>query len=260
MARSFSGGTTNTEHLFGSGQQFLAGATAFTIHAWIRRIGTLTAYGTIVDTKNAANDYQAGLDFANPTTADIIRGGFQDSLSSLYVAEGATALTSGQWYSACCVFGGTNVQLYLDNTADGSPVSASGLTVKTISSPNIYIGRNVPGSNAAFPGDVAEISVWDAALNSSERAALARGVRASKIRPGNLQRYWRIDGLESPEPDDITHTTIALTGSPTPSQANHAPVTLFTPKQIIVSAETMGAFNPSWAIGSNHLIGDGFVY
>ncbi len=230
MARSFSGGTTNTEHLLGSGQQFLAGVTAFTIHAWIKRTGTLTAYGSIAITKNAANDYQCGLDYANTTTADIVRGGFQDSLSAYYVAEGTTALTSGQWYSAMVVYDGSNVQLYLDNVAEGSAVSAAGLTVKTVSSPNIYIGRNISGSNAAFPGDISEIAVWDAALNSNERAALARGVRASKIRPASLQRYWRIDGLESPEPDDITHTTVALTGSPTPGKANHAPVALFTPK------------------------------
>ena len=89
-------------------------------------------------------------------------------------------------------------------------------------------------------GRLAEAAIHTAALSAGEMLALSRGVRPTRVRPQSLAGYWPLWGLSSPEPDlSGSANNGTLHGT---SQADHAPLTLFTRK-------ARGAVEPAASAG-----------
>ena len=77
-------------------------------------------------------------------------------------------------------------------------------------------------------GDIGVCCVWNVELNDDEVAYLALGGDPRHIRPANIVHYWRLEGLDSPEPD-WTSNAKGLTLSGTPTRSDNPPIMPFTP-------------------------------
>jgi hypothetical protein len=115
-------------------------------------------------------------------------GGTPNASSSTTVAN-----TVGTWYHAAAVFlgSGSNVTGYINGTA-GTPATNTGSTLSTLD--RVVIGARLSAGSPGlyFDGDIAEVGVWNAALNASEIAGLAKGFPCRLARPSALVWYSRL--------------------------------------------------------------------
>ncbi len=92
------------------------------------------------------------------------------------------------------------------------------------------IGRNGDSSPSQYmSGAIGETCVWDVVLSVGERAALARGVRACRIRPASIKAYWPQFPV-SGDAIDYSNSGLTLVEFNTVGVENDPPFTLFTPK------------------------------
>jgi len=107
----------------------------------------------------------------------------------------------------------------------------AGATVNTTtasSTGGLWIG-NDSGLVSGFGGRIADVAVWNDWLTPAEIAALAQGVRPGNIRSASLQRWYSLDGINSPEPDlSGFGNNGTLTGT---TNAAGPPLMLFTPRR-----------------------------
>ena len=103
------------------------------------------------------------------------------------------ANTVGTWYHAAGVFlgSGSAVTGYINGVA-GTPATNTGTTLSTLD--RIVIGARLSAGSPGlyFDGDIAEVGVWNAALNADEIAGLAKGFPCRLARPSSLQFYSRL--------------------------------------------------------------------
>jgi hypothetical protein len=103
------------------------------------------------------------------------------------------ANTVGTWYHAAAVFlgSGQNVTGYINGTA-GTPATNTGTTLSTLD--RLVIGTRLSAGSPGlyFDGDIAEVGVWNAALNADEIAGLAKGFACRFARPSALVWYSRL--------------------------------------------------------------------
>lgn len=156
-----------------------------TISAWFNR-PSLTTNGVIVVLTDGTN---------TTTTNRFQLAAFQDATLGIleYGASASTAIATSNyslnvWNHACGVFSSTNSRtVYLNGgssfTNTGSQ-SASGISIGRIGTS--YQGT---GGAANINGSLADIGIWNAALNASEVLSLSRGMSCDKIRPQNLVFY-----------------------------------------------------------------------
>jgi len=121
----------------------------------------------------------------------------------------AGTMVNGTWGHMAAVFASTTSRTAYFNgvagTADTSSQATSSALTKT------HIGAVV---NVQFAGgDIAEVAVWNVALDAFEIAALAKGVSPLMIRPSALVGYWPIIGNFSPEIDPKGRNELTVTGA-----------------------------------------------
>jgi hypothetical protein len=145
------------------------------------------------------------------------------------VGAAGSALTNGSWahIAGAMNAGTTGGRVPYLNGVAGTTSTAS---VGTPPVPDrTTIGADTPsvaGTYTEFAnGIIAEAAIWNVLLSAAEIAALSRGVRPLRIRPGNLKFYAPIWGTGSPEPDYTAgQHPLTLTGAP--AVAAHPPVAL----------------------------------
>lgn len=203
-------------------------ATPFSIACWLR-CDDLTSTQVLlgVADKDATNVY-AYLEIA--ATSGVI-GARSRSPSAGGVAVSSAGAGANAWHHACGVWtGGTLRAAFLDGGNKGTnTTSVSGPGAADVTNAghvNLSSGRQL-----FFSGRLAELCIYNAALDDDEVAALAARVSPLKIRRANLAAYWPFLGLASPEPSFISNHPFTLSG---PVLANHAPVapprrTIFVP-------------------------------
>ena len=125
------------------------------------------------------------------------------SAISIYSADGAFSgsqsssgvLSTGEW---CHVLGvvrsASNRQIYLDGTSAAAANTASRTPSVNVTGIGVY--RSGASLTAGINGKLADVAVYDVALADDEIAALASGVRPSKVRPGSLVEYWPMNGAD----------------------------------------------------------------
>lgn len=65
-----------------------------------------------------------------------------------------------------------------------------------------------------FSGDIAEVAIWNAALDANEVTSLARGYSPLLVRPSALVAYWPLIGRFDPEIDVRAGQNFTLTNTP----------------------------------------------
>lgn len=106
----------------------------------------------------------------------------------VFHAQTTTGYTINQWTHAAGVFSGQSSRIAYIN--GGSP-GVSTDTHSFLNNPDkLRIGALFYTSLAApFNGFIAEVAIWDAALNADEISSLAKGFTPDQIRPQSLQFY-----------------------------------------------------------------------
>jgi hypothetical protein len=129
----------------------------------------------------AAGGTLGAQDFNSPTSA---------------IAETTGVLSAGTWSFCGGSFASATsriVYLGTEKVSNTTSVTPSGLD-------RLIVGANATPAQFA-DGDMAELVVWDAALDDAEFAALAAGSSPALIRSTSLVHYYEFFGNDSPEPD-----------------------------------------------------------
>jgi hypothetical protein len=123
-----------------------------------------------------------------------------------------SAYNSGAWVHYCVSITGASGAHYRNGVADGTFAHTA---------PGSFTGTKRIGAlsdgSSAWPGDLAEIGVWNIGFSAAEALSLAHGITPDQVRPASLVWYAPLLGRISPEPDLINAANGSLTGSPTAS-------------------------------------------
>lgn len=103
-------------------------------------------------------------------------------------ASTSTGYTANQWHQAGAVAAATNSgAVYIDGGSKGTNTTT--IDAGTIDTTNIGT-RWITTRGAFMSGDIAEVGIWNAALDDAEMASLGKFVSPLFIRPESLVFYW----------------------------------------------------------------------
>lgn len=189
-----------------SNASFTALAYPITLSCWMRPdlTGTLrTAFS--VSHPTLGSSLSIGQDASNYLTAEGNYG------ATTGTSQSASTLTTGTWYHVVGVFNSTTSRtVYVDGTAGTTNTTA--ITSGTYGRPTVGVRNRNLTYTQYFDGKVGECAVWAVALNDDEIVSLARGFRASFIRPQSLRYYAPLAGNTHDMKDNVAAT---LTNGPT---------------------------------------------
>lgn len=241
MSRNFNG---TTQYL--SNTNAILAATPLTMACWFYSTNAAALQNLMeIGTDGTAN-HRFSLDANGSAAGDPIRAG-ANTAAGLAVASTSTGYAINTWQHACGVWASTtDRKAYLNGGGEGTNTTSrvpAGMN-------STYIGaRHNAAVDTFIVGFIAEAAIWNAALNTSEIAALARGVSPLRIRPDNLKFYSPLFGVGSPEPDYIGGFHLTLNNAPT--QTDHAPVM----PPFAYAQGWQGAFTAAAATDAGPLIG-----
>ena len=135
-----------------------------TVNVWIKATGGSWIIGR--DNTGATSDLAWRLDF-NAGVARAIC--ILDGSSTYQIVNGATSIAGGTRYMLTLRYNGSQLKLFVNGVADGTPVSASGVLKKT--GQPINIGAS-GASGSAYSGVLDETTVFPTALSDAEILAL----------------------------------------------------------------------------------------
>lgn len=205
MARNF---TRASSHRVGLPEPLLQ-ASQISVSAWVRHTQALsgtneffTVFSLAPFTTTATRAFF--LDVRRLSTINRVNMGWTQSTSERAYFHDIT-LTTNQWYhltatvnwttdpDTCAIYiDGSSVALTNSGGTNSTPDTTGG-------TPFGWIGALAQGTSLGFPtdhwpGDIAEVAYWSAALTAGEAAALAVGASPSLIRPGSLVDYYPLLG------------------------------------------------------------------
>ena len=137
--------------------------TGFSISAWVYA-DSLGSYNIVASQwRNSSNANSAW--FLETIGSNMAFGIGQ----GIYAKYAQKAFSTGGWHNVVGVWNGTNVEIYIDSVASGSPVSANSMNTGTV---NMGIGAlwNTAGTaidNGFWNGKLDEVAIWNSALSST---------------------------------------------------------------------------------------------
>lgn len=194
--------------------------TPFTIACWFYADAVALDHNlvTIADTAGGADRHWLDVSSADKVQANSRLGSSVSALTSTTISINTWHLAVGVWAAA------NDRRVFLDGGGKGTDTgsrSPTGLDTTAI-------GRRVDNTpDEYWSGRIAEVLLLNVALSDAEVAALMN-VRLSTVRPRDQAGYWPLWGLHSTEIDlSGNGNEMIVTGA---TKADHAPVTLWTPK------------------------------
>jgi len=149
-------------------------ATAVTVSAWVKAVGSPGTYRYIV--AKGGNQCIA----ASYGLYTGLNGGLEFYVSQHHGAtfglspDAGQGVWDGNWHLAIGTYDGTTIRLYIDGVQVGSGTPQTGALEYLLQSSNdFYIGNYPSCQPHHFQGDVDEVMVWARALSAAEITALA---------------------------------------------------------------------------------------
>jgi hypothetical protein len=162
-------GSTGSVSIPASAKLNIAGE--ITVSAWINTTSVASQSDIIAQSFDGINTpFYLALDNADTVEFGTVRTG-----TSSVSAVGTTAapLTDGQWHFIAGVFDGSEFKVYVDGVLVGSAPDSYGVTIGNEPT-TIGSGMNTSGGPTEyFPGSIADVSIFNAALSDSDIATLA---------------------------------------------------------------------------------------
>lgn len=123
------------------------------------------------------------------TGAQFVRSNYHRSGGYVSAQMSAGNFTPDEWRSYGVTFDGANLRSYVEGVLDGVSAATApsnvGNTEVTLNGSSNYGSVSNPFNN----GQTAELAIWDTVLTADELLSLAKGFRASRIRPSRLVFY-----------------------------------------------------------------------
>jgi len=111
---------------------------------------------------------------------------------SYSAARYPSTLATSQWLSIGATFSGSTLTAYLEGSSAASAGSLSAAAANAVYADMLALitfTGSLDGSSNWTDGEAAEYAYWNVALTADEMAALAKGFRATRIRPQSLVFY-----------------------------------------------------------------------
>ncbi len=105
--------------------------------------------------------------------------------ASVLEIGGSTLIGTTQFHCAMSFTPSTNLTAYLNGNVEAT--TSSGVPVSIFNSTSPLTIGYLPINY--FPGLIAEVGIWNAALTAAEIASLAKGMTCDKVRPQSLVFY-----------------------------------------------------------------------
>ncbi len=211
MARSFT--FASTQKLSASGAAPVT-TYPFTIMGWVRPSATSTWPIITLCTTNKTD-----------ARFTVNCNGDAFLLVAISLIEGAkscttsTTYTANTWNHFAAVFTSrTSMAIYMN----GAGSASSAVDVNPLLIADLHIGHSTGGNY--FDGRIAELAIWNAALNIDAITAGSNRVSPLQIQRQSLVSYYPLYGFQDPEQDLVRAGALTLQNSP-PS-AEHAPVAM----------------------------------
>lgn len=183
--------TTASSYLTGTNISGLTAEFPVTLSVWFKpnAAPTLTnRYIFGVYSSNDANGF--GVGYNSSVARSYIR-----SNNTQDVADSAAGVTmfSGQWYNISTVFTTATSRICYLNGVAGTNATTAIDTFTTAFDRVVFFTR--PSVSAGIQlMELGEAAIWTAALDADEISSLAKGLKATKIRPQSLKFYAPLDG------------------------------------------------------------------
>ncbi len=135
-------------------------ATNITVEAWVRP-GAASVTGTAVSKHSGTTDINGLLSFTSGTPSfSITTGGSQRT------ATGGASVGSGTWAHVVGTYDGSNVRLYVNGVASGSPTATTG----AIATNNFSwtVGKNASAATGYLNATIDEVKIFSRALSAEE--------------------------------------------------------------------------------------------
>jgi hypothetical protein len=218
MAREFNG----SSQFLDFASDFI-GAYPYSVSAWFNS-DTIGANQSIfsVGQGDPGTTYHA-LQAAGGVGSDPIR--FIRYDGSGHSAVTSTGYSQDTWHHAACVVASaTSTAAFIDG---GSKGTDSDNIAYDGSFDEITIGVNARSRSAYMDGSVAELAIWNIALDDAEVAMLAAGIISLRVRPQNLIAWlplWRDE-----DEDYVGNRSFTANNSPTIDE-HYPPIIRLSPK------------------------------
>jgi len=231
MARDFNGSTGYLENAAA-----LVTTQPLTLAGWYNTDAAATAQTVLaIDTNAGSARWQILLQSTGAVGAQ------STSTANASVTSSGGSYSTGTWEHIAGVFtSDTSRLVYLNGTAGTANTTSRAVT----GIDRTHIGVRYGGGTLAsyFNGLLAELGIWNVALDAVEIAMLAKGVSPLFVRPASLVSYVPIYGRNSPEIDFKNAGTLSLSG--TANQAAHPRIIMPAARRTIY-VPTAGAGGPT---------------
>ena len=244
MARSFV--RTSSQYLETNAAPVTAAPFTISVFVWTSESANDKEVLWIGD-KDVANHYW-GLQV---NSAERVR--FEVNAGATEVAAQSPSTTFGlsAWHHIAAIErSATDREVYYD----GSSVGTNTTSRSPAGADRISIGRDGSSSPAAYmDGLIAEVGIWNIALNTSEIAALAKGFAPPLVRPTSLVFYLPC----IVDTDKDLRGGLSLTPSGSPTVGSHARIFYpVSPYAVIVPSAGGTTYDLSVSIGKTHAVAD----
>lgn len=164
----------------------------YTRHVFARgsAVPTVTSAQAVASHRGGFNSNfsQDGLIWHHPALA-FVGSNSHRSGGSVGAKMTTANITADTWHSMGATWDGTNVRSYLNGVLDGTS-SASSVPSPGNTEVALLASSSYGGVEALFAiGAAAELALWNVVLTAEELSSLAKGFRATLVRPANLIFY-----------------------------------------------------------------------
>ncbi|HWA18959.1 MAG TPA: LamG-like jellyroll fold domain-containing protein [Devosia sp.] len=174
------------------------------------------------------NNFRVGV-----SSSDVVEAITCDGAGTA-IATSSTTFTADTWFHLCGVFASaSDRRAFLDGAGKGT--NSTNKTPSGLNRTSVGKIDNTANSRpwaSGGTGDIAEVAIWNAALDDAQVAMLATGLIPTKVRPDALVAYWPLVHGYSPEINLLSNTSV-LTMQGTLSMAPHCRVFMPRHRQAI---------------------------
>lgn len=136
--------------------------------------------------------------------------------ATINVATSGFNADDDAWHHICATWDpSTTINIYADG-ANKQTNSTSVPATLFSSAASLTLGAQSTGISN-YTGDMAEVGIWNAALNDAEVAALGAGVSPLMVRPASLSGYMPLRGEPTTSIDVLDNTAFSEVGTLTAS-------------------------------------------
>ncbi len=198
-AAAFPGGAWSANGIATVAQSSTLQPTSVSIEAWVSE-NVVNSGGTVdlvsYGSQSGGQGYTLQLTSSNTLEVWLKTSGGAGTAQ----AVGSTVLTPGAAYHVVATYDGSNANLYVNGVLDGSFTGGSAISYAGIGSYGLSIGESQSTSRVLFNGTIDDVSIFNAALTSTQAASHYAAAMsfpddpyALQVMTDNPSAYYRLD-------------------------------------------------------------------